>query len=64
MKILKILLVLALALALIASMTACGSGDSDDDSKNYDLVVKYYSGAYGDDWIKLAAEEFSEEKGV
>ncbi|MBO4732982.1 MAG: hypothetical protein J5662_00755, partial [Clostridia bacterium] len=64
MKILKRLLVLVLALALIASMTACGSGDSDDDSKNYDLVVKYYSGAYGDDWIKLAAEEFSEEKGV
>lgn len=63
MKVLKRFLGLALAIALIASTVACGSGGNGDD-KNYDLVVKYYSGAYGDDWIKLAAEEFGSEKGV
>ena len=46
-------------------MAACDSnGGSNGDDKNYDLVVKYYSGAYGDEWIKLAAEEFASEKGV
>lgn len=67
MKIFKRLLVLATAGAIIFSTTACGSGSKDganEDSKNYDLVVKYYSGAYGDEWIKLAAEEFGKEKGV
>lgn len=66
MKILKRLLVLALAGVLVAGTTACGSnsGDTKGENKNYDLVVKYYSGAYGDNWIKLAAEEFGKEKGV
>ncbi len=66
MKILKRLLVLALAGVMVAGTTACGSnsGDTKGENKNYDLVVKYYSGAYGDEWIKLAAEEFGKEKGV
>ena len=65
MKILRRILVLTLALALVACMTACGSGDGKaKDNKNYDLIVKYYSGAYGDEWIQLAAEEFGKEKGV
>ena len=66
MKILKRLLVLALAGVMVAGTTACdsNSGDTKGENKNYDLVVKYYSGAYGDDWIKLAAEEFGKEKGV
>ena len=65
MKILKRLLGLTLSVVLVASMAACGSGDGADvDNKNYDLVIKYYSGAYGDEWIKLAAEEFGKEKGV
>ena len=65
MKNLKRFFALALALVMVVSMAACGSkGGSKEDNKNYDLVVKYYSGAYGDDWIKLAAEEFGEEKGV
>ncbi len=65
MKIFKRLFVLALALVMVVSMTACGSkGDTNEDIKNYDLIVKYYSGAYGDDWIKLAAEEFGKEKGI
>lgn len=65
MKNLKRYFVLALALVMVFSMTACGSkGDTNEGNKNYDLVVKYYSGAYGDDWIKLAADEFGKEKGV
>lgn len=65
MKIFKRFLVLALVVAMVVSTTACGSNKGGSgDSKNYDLVVKYYSGAYGDDWIKLAAEEFGKEKGV
>lgn len=65
MKFLKRLLVLTLTVAMVASTAACGSGGGDsDDNKNYDLVVKYYSGAYGDEWIKLAAEEFGKEKDV
>ncbi len=63
MKKIKRLLVLALAGAMVLCTTACSSGGASD-SGNYDLVVKYYSGAYGDDWIKLAAEEFGKEKGV
>ena len=66
MKILRRLLVLMLAGSMVLCTTACGSkgGSTNVDTKNYDLVVKYYSGAYGDDWIKLAAEEFEKEKGV
>lgn len=63
MKIIKKLLLLTMAGAIVAGMTACGSGDSGSNG-NYDLTVKYYSGAYGDEWIKLAAEEFGKEKGV
>ena len=66
MKNLKRLLVLVLAGAIVFCTTACGSnsGGTKGENKNYDLVVKYYSGAYGDEWIKLAAEEFGKEKGV
>ena len=65
MKIFKRLLVLALAVVMVVSTAACGSkGGANGENGNYDLVVKYYSGAYGDDWIKLAAEEFGKEKGV
>ncbi len=67
MKTFKRLLVSALALVMVVSATACGSKTGEtkkNDNKNYDLVVKYYSGAYGDDWIKLAAEEFGKEKNV
>ena len=66
MKNLKRLLTLAVAGILAVSTMACGSqgGGSKDGDKNYDLVVKYYSGAYGDDWIELAAKEFGEAKGV
>lgn len=64
MTLFKKLLVLTLAGVMIACTAACGSGGGSDDNKNYDLTVKYYSGAYGDDWIKLAAEEFGKEKGV
>lgn len=64
MRIFKRLLISVLVLALIACTVACGSNGGEDGNKNYDLVVKYYSGAYGDDWIKLAAEEFGKEKGV
>ena len=65
MKIFKRLLVLALVVAMVVSTAACGSkGGANGENGNYDLVVKYYSGAYGDDWIKLAAEEFGKEKGV
>ena len=63
MKKLKRLLVLALVGIIVLGITACGSSGNDKD-ENYDLTVKYYSGAYGDDWIKLAAEEFGKEKGV
>lgn len=66
MKNLKRFLALVLVGAMVICTAACGSNstDTDEKNKNYDLVVKYYSGAYGDDWIKLAAEEFGEEKGV
>lgn len=65
MKNLKRHFVSALALVMIFSMTACGSkGGTNEGNKNHDLVVKYYSGAYGDEWIKLAADEFGKEKGV
>lgn len=65
MKNLKRHFVLALASVLVFSMTACSSkSNTTEGNKNYDLVVKYYSGAYGDDWIKLAADEFGKEKGV
>ncbi len=65
MKNFKRLLVFVLVMAMIVCTTACGSGGGKDDSnKNYDLVIKYYSGAYGDEWIKLAAKEFGEEKNV
>lgn len=63
MKNLKRLLVLTLAGIMVFSATAC-KGSTDGSNGDYDLVVKYYSGAYGDDWIKLAAEEFGKEKGV
>ena len=63
MKFLKRLSLLALAIAIVAGTTACGSGKSEENA-NYDLTIKYYSGAYGDEWIKLAAEEFEKEKGV
>ena len=62
---LKRILVLTLALAMMLVTTACGSSESKKtENENYDLTVKYYSGAYGDDWIKLASEEFAKEKGV
>lgn len=65
MNTLKRILVLTLALAMMLVTTACGSGESKKtENENYDLTVKYYSGAYGDDWIKLASEEFAKEKGV
>ena len=66
MKIFKRFLALVLAGIMVFSMTACSlkGGDAKKENKNYDLVVKYYSGAYGDDWIELAAKEFEEEKGV
>ena len=66
MKTMKRLLALALAGIMAVCTAACGSGGSGakEESKNYDLVVKYYSGAYGDEWIELAAKEFAEAKGV
>ena len=66
MKIFKRLLALVLAGIMVFSMTACSlkGSDAKEENKDYDLVVKYYSGAYGDDWIELAAKEFGEEKGV
>ena len=65
MKTLRRLLALMMIGVIVAGMSACGLKRKDDiSSANYDLVVKYYSGAYGDDWIKLAAKEFGEAKGV
>jgi len=66
MKIFKRLLALAMAGVIVFSMTACSlkSSEAREADKDYDLIVKYYSGAYGDDWIELAAKEFGEEKGV
>ena len=64
MKLLRKLFVFVIVLAIVGCTTACGSGGSDEDNSNYDLVIKYYSGAYGDEWIKLAADEFAAEKGV
>ena len=63
MKTLRKIFALAMALAMIGCTAACDAGGSNDN-KDYDLVIKYYSGAYGDDWIKLAAEEFGKEKGI
>lgn len=66
MKNSKRLLALAMAIVMLLSTTACGLKRSDavEENGDYDMVVKYYSGAYGDEWIKLAAEEFGKEKGV
>lgn len=66
MKILKKFLVLALAGIMVVSATACGMKreGGNVDTKNYDLVIKYFSGAYGDDWIQKAAKEFEKEKGI
>ena len=65
MKILKRLLVLVLVVAMVACTASCSLKRKDaTQNGNYDLVVKYYSGAYGDEWIKLAAEEFGKANGV
>ena len=66
MKFLKRLFMLTLVGTIVVSAAACGSENSGSDKSggHYDLSVKYYSGAYGDEWIKLAAEEFGKEKGV
>lgn len=65
MKRMKKIMALALVGIMAVSTMACGSkGGTKEGNENYDLVVKYYSGAYGDDWIKLAAQEFEQEKGV
>ncbi len=66
MKIFKRLMAMTLVGAMTMGVAGCSlkSGSANVDTKNYDLVVKYYSGAYGDDWIELAAEEFEKEKGV
>ncbi len=76
MKLSKRLLIFALAGIMTVCTAACGGSDDNGTSgtgeeatkgasnQSYDLVVKYYSGAYGDEWIKLAAEEFGAEKGV
>ena len=66
MKKFKRLLAFTLAGLMTVSATACGSNGNGakEENKDYDLVVKYYSGAYGDEWIELAAEEFEKEKGV
>ncbi len=63
MKFVKSILVLALVGAMVIGITACGSDKGTKKTKS-DLTVKYYSGAYGDDWIKEAAKEFEKEKGV
>ena len=63
MKMFRRLLVLALAGLMAVGSTACGL-KKQSGSGDYDLVVKYYSGAYGDKWIQLAAKEFEKEKGV
>ncbi|MBR5923765.1 MAG: extracellular solute-binding protein [Clostridia bacterium] len=62
MKTFKRILALTLAAAMVVCMSACSLKKKTNG--NYDLTVSYYSGAYGDDWIKLAAEEFGKEKGV
>ncbi len=66
MKILKRLTVFALIAAMVLSTASCSlkRKDAAGADGKYDLVVKYYSGAYGDEWIQLAAEEFGKEKGV
>lgn len=63
MKLFRKMMVLTLAGLMLLGTTACGLKRSDVGG-DYDLVIKYYSGAYGDEWIKLAAEEFAKEKGV
>ncbi len=64
MKIIKRLLAMTMAGAMLLGTVACSLKGGGTDSGDYDLTVKYYSGAYGDDWIKLAAEEFGEAKGI
>ena len=64
MKTLKRLLALVMTGAIVLGMSACGLKRKEDaDLANYDLVVKYYSGAYGDKWIEEAAKEFEKETG-
>ena len=63
MKLFRKMLVLALAGLIVVSATACGL-KRQDLAGDADLIVKYYSGAYGDKWIELAAEEFGKEKGI
>ncbi len=58
-----------MALVLVAMIafgtTACGGlKKADANYEDYDLVVSYYSGAYGDEWIKQSAKEFETDKGV
>lgn len=64
MSLFKKMLILSLAVVMAAGTAACGGEGGGEAEAKYDLSIKYYSGAYGDEWIQLAAKEFEQEKNI
>ena len=63
MKHRRILKVLCLGLACAMTMSTlvgCGGGGSEGEEN--EIFIKYYNGAYGEEWIWTAANDFVEEK--
>ncbi len=55
------LLALVLAMTMLLSMAACGGGgeQSGDNSGKTVINLSYYTGEFGDDWIKNLAQEWN-----
>lgn len=54
---------LAIALVAVIAAGTCACSLKKQNNSDADLIVTYYSGAYGDEWIARAAEEFEKETG-
>jgi len=57
-KLTTLILCLALCFSLVAVLASCGG---EEPSGSDTVVIKYYNGGYGNDWIENIAEEFKDK---
>lgn len=58
-KVLKAISLLMAVALLCLPMAGCGGGEDAANAGKEEIVVSYYTGEFGDEWIKNLAEQWN-----
>ena len=55
---------LSFIIVAVMAVSCIGCGKKNEKAEDADLIITFYEGGYGKDWLEYAVEKFEEEKGV